>query len=343
MLEVPCWKLDVRSRFPNNMQAILITRPGGPEVLEIHDVPAPEPGPHQVLVRVRAFSLNRADLMQCRGLYPAPPGWPQDIPGLEFAGEVEALGSGVSGVAVGDRVMGIVGGGSYAEYLVTPAAHLMPIPEGLSFEDAAAIPEAFLTAYDAIRKIALASGEWVLVHAVGSGVGTAVVQLAKMRGAQSIGTTRTPWKLERAEELGLDVGIDSTNEELVPAVLNATGQGAQTAVDLIGGALFPQTLDALARRGRLILVGLTAGRRAELDLGVLLGKRLRIEGTVLRSRSDDEKATLTRAFVSANFTAFADGRLVPVVDRVFEMTEVRTAHEYLESNANFGNVVVRVG
>jgi NADPH2:quinone reductase len=326
-----------------NMRAIVITRPGGPEVLEVRDVPAPEPGPDQVLVRVRAFSLNRADLMQCRGLYPAPPGWPQDIPGLEYAGEVESLGPDVRGVSVGDRVMGIVGGGSYAEYAVTPAAHVMPIPAGLSFKDAAAIPEAFLTAYDAIKRIALSSGEWVLVHAVGSGVGTAVVQLAKMRGARSIGTSRTPWKLERALELGLDVSIDSAKEELVPAVRRATGQGAQTAVDLIGGALFPQTLDAMARCGRLILVGLTAGRRADLDLGVLLGKRLHVEGTVLRSRSDEEKTTLTRAFVDANLAAFADGKLTPVVDRIFEMAEVRTAHEYLESNANFGNVVVRVG
>jgi len=246
-------------------------------------------------------------------------------------------------MSVGDRVMGIVGGGSYAEYVVTPAAHTMQIPENLSFEDAAAIPEAFITAYDAIERIALTADEWVLVHAVGSGVGTAVVQLARARGAKCIGTSRSPWKLERASDLGMDVGIDSTSEDLATAVRDATGQGAQTAVDLIGGSVFPQTLDAMALRGRLILVGLTAGRRADFDLGVILGKRLRIEGTVLRSRSADEKAAVTRSFVDANLALFMDSKLTPVVDRVFDMVHVRAAHEYLESNASFGNVVVRVG
>jgi NADPH:quinone reductase-like Zn-dependent oxidoreductase len=218
----------------------------------------------------------------------------------------------------------------------------MPIPAGLSFQHAAAIPEAFITAYDALERVALISGEWVLVHAVGSAVGTAVVQLAKARGSRCIGTSRTSRKLQRSAELGMDVGIDSTSEDLVSAVRRVTDSGAHAAVDLIGGEQFTQTLNAMAPRGRLVLVGLTAGRRANIDLGVLLSRRLRIEGTVLRSRSDDEKTEITVAFANTNLALFADGELTPVVDRVFDMTEIGSALAHLESNANFGNVVVRV-
>lgn len=324
------------------MRAIFVTQPGGPEVLEIRDVPMSEPGQGQIRVRVCAFGLNRADLLQRRGLYPAPPGSPPDIPGLEHAGEVDAVGSGVDCVAVGDRVMGIVGGGSYAEYLITSAAHVMPIPAGLSLDEAAAIPEVFVTAYDALQRVGLAADEWVLVHAVGSGVGTAVVQLAKAWNARCIGTSRTQAKLERVAELGMDVGIDSVNEDFVHAVRQATGGGAHAVVDLIGGAQFPQTLEAMAPRGRLILVGLTAGWRAELDLSVITRKRLRIEGTVLRSRSEEEKTALTQSFTDAVLPLFAARRLHPVLDRVFSFDEIRAAHEYLESNQSFGSVVVRI-
>jgi putative PIG3 family NAD(P)H quinone oxidoreductase len=301
-----------------------------------------EPGQGQIRVHVRAFGLNRAELLQRRGLYPAPPGCTPDIPGLEHAGEVDAVGPGVEGVAVGDRVMGIVCGGSYAEYLITPAAHVMPIPAGLSFDEAAAIPEAFITAYDALERVRLKAGEWVLVHAAGSGVGTAAVQLAKAWNARCIGTSRTPAKLERVAELGMDIGIDSVNEDFVHAVRQATEDGVDAVVDLIGGASFPQTLEAMAPCGRLILVGLTAGRRADLDLAVITRRRLRIEGTVLRSRSEEEKTALTQSFTDAVLPLFADGRVQPVVDRVFAFGEIRAAHEYLESNQSFGNVVVRL-
>lgn len=324
------------------MRAIVISRPGGPEVLEIRGVPMPEPGHGEIRVRVRAFCLNRADLLQCRGLYPAPPGWPRDIPGLEYSGEVDAVGPGAAGISFGDRVMGIVGGGSYAEYLVTPAAHAVPVPGGMSFEDAAAIPEAFITAFDALDRLDVVAGEWVLVHAVGSGVGTAVVQLAKARAASCIGTSRTRGKLVRAQALGLDVGVDSAHDDFVAAVKQVTGQGTQCVVDLIGGAQFPKTLDAMARCGRLILVGLTAGQHVEMDLGVILRKRLRIEGTVLRGRSNDEKSVVIAAFAETILPLFSEGRLVPVVDDVFPFEEIRAAHERLASNATFGNVVVQV-
>lgn len=325
------------------MLAVTITRPGGPEVLELRETPKPEPAAGQILVRVRSFSLNRADLLQCRGHYPAPPGWPQDIPGLEYAGEIEALGRDVEGVAVGDRVMGIVGGGAYAEYLTTPAGHAIPIPEKMPYEEAAAIPEAFITTFDALERLAVKPAEWVLVHAVGSGVGTAAVQLIKVRDAFCVGTSRTPSKLERAVKLGMDGGVDSSREELLPAVKQITAGGTDAAVDLVGGIQFRQTLEAMVERGRVILVGLTAGRSAELDLSVILRKRLRIEGTVLRGRSNEEKSAVTKAFTDTTLPLFSMGKLCPVIDRVFSLEEVSAAHSYLESNASFGKVVVRVG
>ena len=325
------------------MRAVVITRPGGPEVLEVREVPTPEPSTGEILVHVRAFALNRADLLQCRGFYPAPPGWPQDIPGLEYAGEVESIGPEVTGLSVGDRVMEIVGGGSYAEYVVTPASHAMLIPEEMSYENAAAIPEAFLTAFDALERLEVAYGEWVLVHAIGSGVGTAAVQLIKARDARCVGTSRTAAKLERASRLGMDAGINSQDEDLVPAVRAVVANGADCAVDLVGGPMLSQTLEALTDRGRLILVGLTGGNRAELDLGVVLRKRLRLEGTVLRGRSNEEKSALTRAFVETVLPLFLAGKLSAVVDSTFILEEIRAAHEYLASNVAFGNVVVQIG
>ena len=325
------------------MRAVVITRPGPPEVLEIRDVPAPTPSAGEVRVRVAAFGINRADLLQRRGLYPPPAGAPKDIPGLEYAGEVDALGSGVEGVAVGDRVMGIVAGGAYAELVVTPAAHVLPIPKRLAFEQAAAIPEAFLTAHDALEQGGVAKGEWVLIHAVGSGVGTAAVQLTRERGARTIGTSRTKAKLERALLLGVDAGIDVTAEPIAAAVRRITGGGgADAALDLVGGPEFTATLESLALRGRVVLIGLTAGARADVDLGLVLRRRLRIVGTVLRSRSDEEKAALVKAFRRKVLSLLGSGRVQPVIDRVEPVERIREAHSYVESNANFGKVIVHL-
>ncbi len=325
-----------------SMRAIMITRPGGPEVLEIGDVPAPDPGPAEVRVRVHAFGVNRADLLQRRGMYPAPPDAPPDIPGLEYAGEVDATGTDVPAVAVGDRVMGIVGGGAYAEFVTTPASHALLIPDGMTFEEAAAIPEAFLTAHDALEQVAVGAGEWVLITAVGSGVGTAAIQLVRARRAKSVGTSRTASKLERAIPLGLDAGINASSEELVASVLRVTGHGADAALDLIGGPDFGATLRALAPRGRVILIGLTAGTRAEVDLSLVLRQRLRVIGTVLRSRSTSEKTAVTRSFAEQVLPLFGTGRVAPVLSRVYSFDQVRDAHAYVESNASFGKVVVRM-
>jgi len=257
------------------MRAVVVTRPGGPEVLQLAERPLPEPGPGEIRVRVHASALNRADLLQRRGLYPAPPGSPQDIPGLEYAGEVDAVGEGAGLWAVGNRVMGIVGGGGYAEYVTVHEREAMRIPQGFSYEEGAGIPEAFLTAYDALfTRLELLMGERVLIHAVGSGVGTAALQLARAAGAVTIGTSRSPEKLRRAAELGLDVGIDTGREELAAALESATsGGGVHAVVDLVGGKLLEQSLRGLAQGGRVVVVGTVAGSKVELDLGLLLQRR----------------------------------------------------------------------
>ena len=324
------------------MRAVVITRPGDPDVLHMEVRPDPVAGRDQVRVRIRAFGVNRAELLQRRGGYPAPPGWPSDIPGLEYAGEIDTLGPDVRDWAVGDRVMGIAGGGTYAEYVVVPAAHLLPMPGGMSFTEAAAVPEAFITAHDALERLCLARDEWVLVHAVGSGVGTAAQQLAHLRGASCIGTSRTPAKLRAAAAMGLDAAVDTRRDDWPATVRNMVPGGVHAALDLVGGDLFPMTLESLRERGRLVLVGLTAGRDVRLDLSVILHRRLRIEGTVLRSRSDDEKADLIRSFRERVLPAFETGALRPVVDRVYGFEQVADAHRRMEANESFGKIVVEV-
>lgn len=324
------------------MRAVVVTEPGDAGVLQLRDVPTPEPRPGLMRVRVRAFGVNRADILQRRGMYPAPPGDPQDIPGLEFAGEVDAVGAETEQFKPGERVMGIVGGGGYAEFVLTPPGQAMAIPTHLSFEDAAAIPEVFVTAHDALERLSVRASEWVLVHAVGSGVGTAAVQLIRARSARCIGTSRTAGKLERAATLGMDAGIDTTDEDLVAAVRRVTGAGAHAAVDLVGGPLFPATLAAMATGGRVMVVGLTAGRRVEVDLGLILAQRLRVEGTTLRRRTAEEKAAAVASFTHSALPLFAAARMQPVVDRVFDVNEIADAHRYMESNATYGKIVVHV-
>lgn len=303
----------------------------------------PEPGLGQIRVRVHASALNRADLHQRRGAYPAPPGAPPDIPGMEYAGEVDALGPSTSLWRVGARVMGLVGGGGHGEHLVVHEREAMPVPANLSWEEAAAIPEVFLTAYDAlVRQLDVRAGERLLIHAVGSGVGTAALQLARIAGLTVLGTSRSPAKLERAKELGLEIGIDSSQDDWPWRVEQATaGRGVDVILDLLGGSYLAASIRALTPRGRLILVGLTAGRTAELDLGMILTKRAHIVGTVLRSRSLEEKISLAREFSDRMLGFFETKRLRPVIDRVFSFKEIREAHHLMESDSNFGKIVLR--
>lgn len=324
------------------MRAIVIRESGGPEVLELRDVASPEPAKGEVRVRVRATAVNRADLLQRLGAYPPPPDAPADIPGLELAGEVDAIGPGVRSLAIGDRVFGLVGGGAYADHVVAHERTLAKMPLGLSFTDAAAIPEAFLTAYDAIvSQCGLASGETVLVQAVGSGVGTAAVQIAKAIGARSIGTARTQDKLDRAESLGLDAGICVQNATFSEQVLALTlGQGADVVLELVGGAYVAEDLRCTRVTGRIVVVGLVAGTRVDLDLGALLRKRITMRGTVLRARPLEEKISTAHVLARNIAPLVARGIYKPVIDEVIPLAEARRAHELMQANATFGKLVL---
>lgn len=336
-----------QATVPALMHAAVITRPGGPDVLEVLERPTPTPANNEVLVRVRASALNRADLLQREGHYPAPPGAPSDIPGVEFVGEIAALGARVTQWRAGDRVFGIVGGGGNGEYLVTDAAAVARVPDGMSWTDAAAIPEAFITAHDAlVTQAAVRAGESVLIHAVGSGVGLASVQLARAWSATSYGTARTASKVERAREFGLADGIVVGDDVavIVAAVERWTsGRGIDVTMDLVAGAYVAAEIQAAAKRGRVMLIGTVAGRTATIPIGMVLGKRLTMRGTVLRARSLEEKREVTAAFARDVVPLFDSGTLRPTVDSVFPLDEIGAAHERLASNETFGKVVLDHG
>jgi NADPH:quinone reductase len=329
------------------MKAVVISRPGGPEVLELREVERPEPGAGELLVRVHATALNRADLMQREGRYPPPPGAPTDIPGLEFAGEVAALGPGAREWHEGDPVFGITGGGAYAEYLVVHERTVAAIPASLGWIEAAAVPEAFITAHDAlVTQAAVRTSEHVLIHAVGSGVGLAASQLARAVGAIPFGTSRTQDKIDRAREFGLEDGVELAGDlgPLAEAVARWTdGRGVDLVLDLVGGEYVQAGLQVLAPRGRLILIGTVAGAESQLDLRRVLIRRLTIRGTVLRARPLEEKILATRAFAAEVVPLLAREIVRPVIDSEFSLSQIAEAHRHLESNATFGKVVVRVG
>lgn len=327
-----------------NARAVVIRGPGGVDKLALEDRPVRDPGPGEVLVQVAACGLNRADILQRRGFYPAPAGVAPDIPGLEYAGTVAAVGARVTSVAVGDRVMGIVGGGAMATYLVVQADELLPVPESLTLQQAAAVPEVFMTAYDALMVQAeVGIGSRVLIHAVASGVGTAAVQLVRVAGGISIGTSRTESKLARCAELDLapDHAVHVDSGSFAKAVRGHIGDaGVNAVLDLVGGSYLGENVQVLAPRGRVIVVGLVGGIAGNLPLGLLLGKRASITGTVLRSRPHDEKAALARQFASAVVPLFADGRLRPVIDEVLPMDNIAEAHQRMEENRTVGKLIV---
>jgi len=328
------------------MKAVFVREFGGIEGLEIRDVGEPSyPKGKEVLIKVKAAGVNRADILQRKGLYPAPKDAPERILGLEFSGEVIAIGSEVTKFRISDRVFGITSGGAQAEMIISHENLLMKIPENLSFIEAAAIPEAFITAHDAIFTLGqLQTSENVLIHAIGSGVGLAGLQLAKTFNARVFGTSRSREKLDKSLQFGLDEAIlikDGINfAEIIKA--ETKGKGVELIMDLVGASYFQMNLESLAPKGRLILVGLTGGSKAEFNLGMALSKRLRIIGTVLRSRSIEEKAEATRKLAEYALPLFQSGKLKPNVDMVFTMNQVMQAHEYVESNRNFGKVVLTI-
>jgi NADPH2:quinone reductase len=327
------------------VKAIVIARPGGPEVLQLRDVPVPEPQRGEVAVRVRATAVNRADLIQRMGHYPAPPDVPADIPGLEVAGEIAAVGPGSCDWKVGDRVFGLVGGGGYAETVVAHGRTFARIPDGLDWLQAAAVPEAFITAYDAlVTRAGLASGESVLISACGSGVGTAAIQLVRALGATAVGTARVADKLERARQLGLAHGIVPDGGAFARAVLDVTGgRGVDVVIELVGGPYVVEDLACAAPRARIVLVGSTAGARADLDLGAIMRKRLHVMGTMLRSRPLEEKIAATQIFARHVVPLVAGGAVKAVVDKVFPLAQAGDAHAYVAGNGSFGKVVLDVG
>ena len=326
------------------MRAAVITEPGGPDVLKVMEVDDPVPGPEDILVDVKASALNRADMLQRQGGYPAPPGSPDDIPGLEFAGVVLKIGDRVIGLAKGDRVFGLLGGGGYASRTITNHRMAIRIPDDWDFVQAASTPEVFFTAYDALfNRGNLQMGESVLIHAAGSGVGTAAVQLADHAGAFVFGTAGSAEKLAGAAELGMNVGINYHEQDFSAVVKEHTnGAGVDVLIDFIGGPYWDQNIASMATLGRLVEVGLLGGGRVEVDLGQLMGKRLQVTGTGLRGRSIEEKLAVTANFKRHVLPHLASGSMKPIVDRSFPLEEVADAHRYMETNANFGKIVLTI-
>lgn len=326
------------------MKAVLFGGKGGPEVIALGELPDPVPSRGEVLVRVRAAALNRADLLQRRGLYPPPPGYREDLPGLELAGEVVALGEGVTAWKPGDRVMCITAGEAQAELCNVHERMLLRIPDGMSFEDAAAIPEAGVTSHDALFTLGGLRPGWpVLVHAVGSGISTAAVQIAKAAGATVIGTSRTPDKLERARALGMDHGVLVGKEEprFADEVKRLTGRrGCPLVLDFVGGPYAAENLAALAPQGRVVVIGTLGGAKPTVDLALLMRTRASIVGTVLRPRPLEEKIAATQAFARDVLPLVAQGKVRPVVDAVLPAAQAREAHERLERNESFGKLVL---
>ena len=325
------------------MRAVVLRSHGGPEVLEIQDVEAPVPGNDDISVDVVATALNRADLLQRMGLYPNP--FPDDveIPGLEFSGTVRSVGAHVRRWKVGDPVMGIVSGGGYAQQLVLPERQAMRIPTGISVADAAAIPEVFITAWDAlVVQGVLTSGRWALVHAGGSGVGTAAIQICKAIGARIV-VTCSAGKVAACRALGADVVVDYGSQDFVAEVASATaGVGVDVVLDVIGGDYLERNIAALATKGRIIQVGVMAGKPVLFNVGALLGKRAAIIGTVLRARPVEEKISISQRFASEVLPLFDAGVLQPVIDRRYQLDDIAAAHEYMASNGNTGKIVIDI-
>lgn len=326
------------------MRAVMISRAGGPEVLSLVDKPRPEPAGEEVRVRVRAAGLNRADLLQRRGLYPPPPGIDPALPGLEYAGEIDAIGPRCRLRQVGEPVMGLIAGGAYAEYVTVQERETIVIPAGLSWAQAAAVPEAFLTAYRAVfLEGRLGMNDCCLIRAATSGVGIAAVQLVQAFGGQAAGTSRSAQGLERLRDYGLAHAYVEGQGALPRWMQEMTaGQGAQVVLDLLGGHL-QENLQALAEEGRLIVVGMLSGNaQDQLNLGLLLMRRQSIHAMTMRSQPLERRIEFAQTFMRRLSPLFVQGRLKPVVDREFALEDAALAHQYMESGSHFGKVILQI-
>lgn len=324
------------------MRAVVLESYGGPEVLTLRDVPDPVPGPEEVVVEVVSTALNRADVLQRKGGYPGPP-MAHEIPGLELAGRVAALGERATAWSVGDPVMGIVGGGGYAERVAIHERQLVRVPDALPLEDAGAVPEVFLTAWDAmVIRGGLAPGGTVLVHAGASGVGTAAIQYVKAIGGRVM-VTASAGKLDACRALGADLAVDYASDDFVAAARELTdGVGVDVVLDLVGGDYLAGNLQAVRTLGSIVLVGLTGGASTTVPLGLLLAKRVSLTGTVLRARPLEEKLAVTQRFWREVLPFLASGAVRPVIDSRYPLAEVADAHRHMEANANVGKIILTI-
>lgn len=325
------------------MRAVVLRSHGGPECLVIEDVPDPVPGPEEVLIDVRTTALNRADLLQVMGFYPDPRVVDIEVPGMEFSGVVASVGSRVRLWRPGDEVMAIEGGGGYAERIAVHERQLMRVPASVGVADAAAIPEVFLTAWDAlVVQCGLTSGRWALVHAGASGVGTAAIQICKAIGAR-VAVTCSAGKMQTCRDLGADLVVDYGSEDYVEAVNSSTdGVGADVILDVIGGDYLDRNLRCVARQGTIIQVGTMGSGNASISLGMLLGKRATLIGTGLRVRPIEQKIALVQRFNREMLPLFDSGELRPIIDSRFSLDQIQDAHRYMASNANTGKILIDV-
>jgi len=329
------------STVPTQMTAIVIRAPGGPDMLEPQERPVPPPGEHEVLVKIAAAGVNRPDVMQRKGLYPPPPG-ATDIPGLEIAGEVVALGAKVERWKPGDKVMGLVIGGGYAQFCPVHESHALPIPQNLSLIEAAAIPETIFTVWhNVFERGGLKAGETLLVHGGSSGIGTAAIQLAKARGARVITTAGTPDKCQACRHLGADVAVNYKDEDFVAATKAAThGRGADVILDMVGGDYIERNYEAAAVEGRVVQIAFAGSPKATVDFRRIMLKRLIHTGSTLRARSVEDKAAIARAVEQHVLPLIAAGRVKPVIDSSFALAQAALAHARMESSAHIGKIVL---
>ena len=325
------------------MYAVTIPEPGGPDVLRWTEVPDPEPGPGEVLIDVHASAVNRADLLQRQGFYPPPPGAPP-YPGLECSGRIVKLGDGIEYAGEppeeGDEVCALLGGGGYAQRVAVPVGQVLPKPRGLDLAEAAGLPEVACTVWSNVVRLAhLAPGETILIHGGGSGIGTFAIQLARALNTCVVTTARAA-KHDRLKELGADVTVDYTSEDFVKVTKATTGRGADVILDLVGGPYLARNIDALAPDGRLVVIGMQGGRRAELDMGALVAKRGVLAATSLRARPAAQKADIVRGVRDDVWPLVESGAIRVVVDRTFPMAQAAQAHRRVESSEHIGKVLL---
>jgi putative PIG3 family NAD(P)H quinone oxidoreductase len=323
------------------MRAVVITTPGGPEVLRLEEVPDPVPGTGEVLVEVCAAGVNPADALQRMGAYPPPPGAPP-YPGLECSGRISAVGPGVTGWQAGDEVCALLAGGGYAQRVAVPAGQVLPVPDGVSLTDAAGLPEAACTVHSTVfGQARLAPGETLLVHGGAGGIGTMAIQLAKASGARVVCTSGTPAKLKRCRELGADLAVSYAGDDFVAAVEDFTGgHGADVILDIMGAPYLARNTEALATGGRLMVISVKGGSRAELDLGLLMRKRASVLASTLRARPTSEKSAIVAAVRAQVWPLISSGKVVPVIDRVLPMAQAPAAHQVLSEGRHVGKILL---